>query len=388
MATSSAAFQVLTAIAFGDAFDKVAIASGDTRNELLRLAERHRVQGLVAEALTKSDLDLTEDTRGWIEEHRRALGIAYLSRMAETARLAAHFADAGIEAIALKGDTLALALYAPHPALRQSIDIDLLVAPENFEKAERVLHTAGYTRDTPSPSIPASADSMARYLCNAYEYSHAEDGHQVELHHRLLGDPHAMAVPFVDLLANSETTMIGGRHVRSLGRDHLALYLCAHAAGHMFFRLKWLADIVRLFDRLDAEGIAHVVAKARLGRCEGPVLAAIALIEHLSDRRYACIGALERNHYAPLVKRAMSALSSPERADAFTLQDLPDDLAHFAFAWRLAPGWRSRAFAAMQHLVNHQDLATLKRGVAWAPLYAVLGRPLALARWLTRKPAA
>ena len=84
----------------------------------------------------------------------------------------------------------------------------------------------------------------------------------------------------------------------------------------------------------------------------------------------------------------MSALSSPERADAFTLQDLPDDLAHLVFAWRLAPGWRSRAFAAMQHLVNHQDLATLKRGVAWAPLYAVLGRPLALARWLTRKPAA
>jgi hypothetical protein len=36
---------------------------------------------------------------------------------------------------------------------------------------------------------------MVRYLLNAYEYEHPETGFKIELHHRLLANPHVLNGP-------------------------------------------------------------------------------------------------------------------------------------------------------------------------------------------------
>lgn len=354
--------------------------------KLVALAERHRVQGLVAEALVRLPAGkIPADIAAWAAAEKRNLAIAYLTRMAELSRLVGLFSAHGIPTIALKGNTLAQALYAPHPELRQSIDIDLIVAPERVADAERVVIAAGYVRDLPLPSVPPSADSMARYICNAYEYAHPELGQRVELHHRLVVDPCSLAVPFDDLLERSEGTRVGDTVVRSLAADDLAIYLCAHAAGHLFFRLKWLADLVRVLDRLPARDVGRLLDRGKQLRCEGACVVTLLLIETLTERRFECLDDATRAAMKRLIPTAMAAIQSKERADVFAFADVPDDLAHLVFSLRIAPDWRSRRFAVLMRLVNHRDLATLGLGVAWAPVYAILGRPLALGRWLTRK---
>lgn len=353
---------------------------------VLVLARRHRVEGLVWQHVTGRGLALPAGIKAEFEADRRSLSLGYLSQVAETRRICGLLGGTGIGVLVLKGCAIAQRLYAPRPELRHSIDIDLLVAPERLEAAEAVLLAEGYERVTPGPRLPASASSMARHLLHAYEYVH-ESGHKVELHHRLLADPYRLAMPFDRLLRNSEAIAIGDGAMRGLGLVDDFLYCCCHAANHAFFRLKWLADVHRIVALLGAEGfLGEAVREARRSGCLPHVLLSLRLLGRLRAREIEVEGCeAEARRADRLVPYALRALAGEARDEGrLRLIDVGEDLREMLYGMRLAPDARSRRFKALQHLANHEDLSSLRLGADWAWVYAVLGRPLALKRWIAR----
>lgn len=351
------------------------------------LAGRHRVEGLLWRAIADGEVHPPAEIAHAIEAANRDWSLTFLAQLGETARIVRLLDENSIAAISLKGCTLALELYAPRPELRNSIDIDLLVAPATYDKAQDVLRRAGYVRKTPAETTPASADSMARHLLNASAFERADDGIRIELHHRLL-DPYLFNVDFAELLANARSVTVGDTRVRTLGCDDLAVYLCAHAAMHAFFRLKWLVDLVALFDRIGEAGIVRALARASDVGCRRHVELALLMSERFAGRRHGPLSERARVGLDGLARRASAAMVGEARESSrFAIGDVAADLVALGYALRLAPGWPSRRHEILWHLVNHKDLSVLRLSREWVLLYAALGRPLALGRWLLRSVA-
>ncbi|MEQ1717680.1 MAG: nucleotidyltransferase family protein, partial [Hyphomicrobium sp.] len=236
-------FAILRAICLGANSGSSEFATQTMDWSLLRrLSTRHRVDGLMWQQFaTQGTTHRTTQPpvliRAAFEQSSKELAFAALRQIRETLQLTALLEKCGYPVITLKGCALGQELYDGRPELRHANDIDLLVAPEDFAAVEGVLSAQGYERTTPSGAMPPSADSMARYLSHAYTYTHPAKNLYIELHHRPLSDPDCFAVPFADLLGRSRWVTIGNSRVRCLGREDLFVFLCAHAAGHAFFRL-------------------------------------------------------------------------------------------------------------------------------------------------------
>lgn len=353
---------------------------------VLALARRHRVVGLVWQDILDRGLEPSAAVRLGFEGDRRELSLTYLSQVAETQRLCGLLEAKAIGVLVLKGCAIAQRLYAPRPELRHSIDIDLLVPADRLETAEAVLLAEGYQRVTPGPRLPASASSMARHLLHAFEYAHA-DGHKVELHHRLLADPYRLAHSFDRLMSASERIPIGDGCLRGLGPIDDFLYCCCHAANHAFFRLKWIADVGRMVDRLGESGLSEAIGQARSSGCERHVVLSLLVLGRLQGKAIGLPGSeAEARRVEGLVPYAIRAITGEARdSGRLRLADVGEDLREMIYGVRLAPDARSRRFKALQHLANHEDLSSLQLGAGWAWTYAILGRPLALKRWALRK---
>ena len=360
--------------------------------ELERLAARHRTEGIVGDTVSALPPGrVPTETADSFSKARRALSYAYLSQLGETLRLSNLLHNVGIASIALKGPALAKTYYAPHPERRHAVDIDILVDPADFTLADRVLRREGYHRISPDFDPPKAAESMVRHLLNAFEYSHFERGTKVELHHRLLSNPYILAIPFPDLLRHSVEVRIGQGSVRALGGNALIAYLSAHAAGHAFFRLKWLADIHRVFLSMTPEDIYDALAEARRWGCDRPVVLSLLLEEKLSGSSSRTLEPELRNQVTPLVSHCIRALLMPEYQGEHVLRDLPSDLRTAFYGGQLGNNWRSQLFPLLRLLAHSDDTRVIKLGVEWSLLYAVLGRPLAAYRLLCRtfmKPSA
>lgn len=352
---------------------------------LRRLSARHRIDGLVWQCLTTGvGFAAPPQVLESLKQSCQRQIFTYLSQLAETSRLSGLIEAEGVAAIALKGCALGQELYAPNPQLRQSQDIDLLVPAEDFGTVERLLAAEGYVRRSPDPAMPTSADSMARYLANAFEYVHPDKGLLVELHHRPMKDPQVLGAAFGELAARSRWIEIGSGRVRCLGVDDMLVYLCCHAAGHAFFRLKWLADIARLLERSPELDMASVLAHARRLGGERQVALTFRMLEELTGRRWLAQGATEPARLRQLIAYSLGAMKRPEDEEDFRFSHLPGRMRELGFGMRLAASWRSRQALLLTHLCHPSDLQVVKLGAEWRWLYAVLGRPLAAGRLLQR----
>jgi len=111
---------------------------------IARHAREHRLRPLL-HARAKSwafapPTDLADD---WAAAYRRS-ALRALQQKAELARLGRTMAESGIEAMVLKGGAIAWRGWFD-PALRPMRDLDLLVGPENAERAQQALRDLGYT---------------------------------------------------------------------------------------------------------------------------------------------------------------------------------------------------------------------------------------------------
>jgi hypothetical protein len=138
-----------------------------------------------------------------------------------TAEVVEAFRSAGIRSILLKGPAVARWLY-DEGAVRSYLDCDLLVAPQDFESAERIMVDLGFRREG-LDTIPGDWPKHARAW-------YRDDGGNVDLHRTLFG----AGVPDDELWGvlspRTERISVGGSEVETLTEPGRALVLVLHAA--------------------------------------------------------------------------------------------------------------------------------------------------------------
>lgn len=196
-----------------------------------------------------------------------------LAMAADVVRIQHAFDAPGIPSLLLKGVALAQLAYGSFTR-KHNRDIDLYV-PRGFALAAmQRLEAEAYALAEPM----AQLDDAQRHMLVAYAREavlvHRVTRHSVELHWQFTDNPLLLdgigAQP-----PTQEVMLFPGGVVRTLAKDDLFAYLCAHGASHSWSRLKWLADLNALLAReSDAELVRlyrHAQARGA-GLCAGQAL--------------------------------------------------------------------------------------------------------------------
>jgi Uncharacterised nucleotidyltransferase len=209
------------------------------------LAGHHGVLGVIDAALPQSARELAK--------RRLAIDELWQSHLTQSLQTAvAALAEVGVDACALKGPVLAARLY-PTPVSRSCLDIDLLVRPEDCDRAVRALERVGYR---------APMRESARYLRRYSHHvglSHAGLA-PLELHFRAY-EGFGVTLPSRVLLGRAKPFPLSAtQSVLVPSPEDELLYLAVHAAGHSFIRLVWLFDLkllVRRYPAIDWDRVAR-----------------------------------------------------------------------------------------------------------------------------------
>jgi Uncharacterised nucleotidyltransferase len=151
------------------------------------------------------------------------------------------FADHKVPVLALKGITLAQAVYG-NPALRDAGDLDLLIDPADARRAMALLESLGYQAHQPVP-LTANQQKAWVHFKSEQHYHHPQHGIELDLHWRLVDQQSGFTLDFADLWARRTTVMLYNRPVATLGPEDGLLYLALHGAKHGWIALKWLCDL-------------------------------------------------------------------------------------------------------------------------------------------------
>lgn len=333
-------------------------ADGVDGAALVALARRHRIATRSADALAAAIALHDPAAAAVLGAHVRRRRLAALDRTARMAALSTALTSAGIRHLGIKGPVLAQQLYGD-VAARDSKDIDLLVDPGAMPRASAVFARLGYA-DIAPPNRGGSAGKHVTYAGNGIE---------VEVHTRLFDVDALTPLSFAVLWPRRARVLLGGTAVPALSDADTLLYLCAHGAEHVWFRLKWLEDIARIVTRADARLVLDAaLALARQTGAEALLAAASRLVGDVLGIDCPEIVPETRASRA-LVRLSKEALAAPAELAAappigWILRKLP-------VQWGMARTWRYRG-----GLIRHLVLAPRDFDAALPPRLSWLRLPL------------
>jgi hypothetical protein len=227
---------------------------------LLQAAEAHGVMPLLygllnrlcPESVPSAVLEPLRD-----QYHHNALRNLFMA--GELVKVLNLFEANGIIAIPFKGPTLAACAHG-NLALRQFVDLDLLLRKRDLPRATELLAGQGYR----SP-LPIRSDQQASYLESIGQLPFVKQSGpiMVELHAALMPRGFAFAMEFERLVKRLKPIELGGKQVQTLCPGDLLLVLCAHGAKHLWICLGWIGDIARLLQRQDGLDWPQIQRQAR-----------------------------------------------------------------------------------------------------------------------------
>jgi hypothetical protein len=242
-----------------------ALATAPDWSCLISGAQRHLLGPLLLAGLQACDPPCAPASV--IAELRRQAAAAArrgLAQIAEIERLSRAFAAAGVRMLVLKGVVLSIQLYGD-PTLRGGRDIDILIDPSEMRRADATLVGLGYR--SPFATLSRREAESYRHWIKEVQYVHPVSGVCLELHHRPSDNPALLDWDFATLWSEREELWVRNALIATLPRNHLALYLCAHGAGHCWERLRWLLDLAELLRQPGSVDAAIEAADAAgLGR--------------------------------------------------------------------------------------------------------------------------
>ena len=163
----------------------------------------------------------------WVLEQLRTahqeLAARSLMLTAELVRVVTALAGASIPALPYKGPTLAALVYGD-VALRQFIDLDILVSLREFDAARDTMALLGY-----APEHAMSATRARRFSSTGHEESFVSQTARVELQWRLADAYYGAKVSFDDMWPGRRSMTFAGTDVMTLGAEDLLLALCVTA---------------------------------------------------------------------------------------------------------------------------------------------------------------
>lgn len=133
---------------------------------------------------------------------------------------------AGIEVIILKGAALALDVYGSFSE-RPMSDLDILVRPEESERARAVLLDTGWTSD----QLP---EARQDFYQGHHHMAPLKDAHgtelKLEIHTSLFAEHDPFVIDSAELWESSVLREVGDRRIRVLAQRYQLLHLCVHFA--------------------------------------------------------------------------------------------------------------------------------------------------------------
>ncbi|HYW14850.1 MAG TPA: nucleotidyltransferase family protein [Allosphingosinicella sp.] len=238
-----------------------AAAAGADWDLVARIAERHRVEGLVWAALRNSDLLVPPEARERLQAAADRIARQNLVLAAESLRLTGLLERAQVRHLFVKGISLSILAYGSI-APKMGWDIDLLVPPGSVETAAEALEGAGYRLLLPSG--PAGRRRLGLWHLHWKESVWVSPGGRltVELHSRLNDNP--LLLPGIGPDSPSRQVEVSkGRFLATLRTDELFAYLCVHGASSAWFRLKWIADVGALIGGCPPEEVERLYRRSQ-----------------------------------------------------------------------------------------------------------------------------
>ncbi len=220
-----------------------ALASGAVDWEVLpALLRRHGLQ-----ALGVSHLAAVRDripAPVWTELHAGAMAARAdaLAQWAELLRILRRCEETGVNAIPYKGPVLGWEAYGDLGA-RPSVDLDLLIRPDQFERASDALRGLGYQ---PEYRFSRARERWFRSVDGDYPFPHTDTGGLVELHVRAMSRRFGPQPSTAELWTRRRETTVLGTPIVLLGEDDLFYLQVVHGAKHRWERLEWLAATAEL----------------------------------------------------------------------------------------------------------------------------------------------
>lgn len=245
-------------------------------------------------------------------------------RLADATRRALlTLAAAGIDAVALKGLTLAERAYGSLFA-REVRDLDLLVAPDRLDAARAALMADGY-RWLERDFSPRAARSYRRRKTHFTLHDDAHGVH-LELHWALLRAPDLAGRRLAEMWERSTPGSFMGAPLRQLAPDDELLMLLLHGSKHGWSDLIWLCDVVAWLRRAPAVDWDALYGRARALRAERFIALGVLMVGALLSVPLPAV-AVRPAEQMP----GMAALTAAFCADYFGARPPPGALTPDAF---------------------------------------------------------
>jgi hypothetical protein len=204
---------------------------------LIAFAEDHSVLGLASARLASFDENLIPaDSRESLRAWRRAYTLFTMNLTAEMFRLFVGFAQAGVEALVIKGPVLSERCYGD-PGLRQYGDLDLIVRDAEIQRATELMIRFGY-----EPSVPLTA-IQAKKIPGEYVFRQTSTKLLVEFHTELTFRYHPRPLPLENIFKRQARAEIDSHLLPALSPEDELVLICIHGAKHFWEQLSYIADV-------------------------------------------------------------------------------------------------------------------------------------------------
>ena len=359
------------------------LAPAIDEQRFLECVHRHRVAPLVLHNLRQHPPGIFPQTLlDELLRQQRRNAFQALAATQELHRLTVALRAAGIVSLPLKGIAVALRYYG-NASLRHSGDIDIWVAPQDLPRSLQLLRDVGYAVPDHSKALTAVQQRYLQSVTYHEEYRHPQ-GHRLELHWRLEGNPHGPVEDIAGIFQRSEPLNIGTLQIPAFGAEDLLLYLCSHGSKHAWFRLKWLFDLPNLLESREWDWPA-LFAKAERERCLIHLHIGLLLAQQLCGWQAPApvLAAWEEDR--SLQRRAAycyRALNDPENWWTLRMPMLKEAQRQLGYLRGLHSSWRGRAWLWYRNATCEADWQVLPLPDACFYLYFPLHPLLVLARRL------
>lgn len=235
-------------------------------------------------------------------------------------------AASGISMLLLKGPHLAATLY-DDPLQRVYCDLDILVKPEHYYRAAKILLANDFKL------FSFNRRRLASEKADYQLQMRSPRGVVVELH-RALADASQFRSDIEGFSERSEEFKFGELNVRGLGTEDLLLHLCLHFGKRHFMtsEKKHLLDIALLLKKKDISW---------------PVFLARVRFAHCRCIAYYCLLAVRAQHGAVIPDDLLASLK-PNRLRKILLDKFIDPRVFPIYRYnRAIPGFRERVVNLM-----------------------------------------
>lgn len=210
-------------------------------DRVLRLAITQGLFPLVYNTLNNLDrASVPEYVIKTLQQHCIKNALKVVSLTNEIVRIINQMDENEIQPLILKGSPLSVKINEDS-VFRPSNDIDILVDPLEFSRAEKILEQMGYKRYSPDFSLTPRQQKAYFERHHHFEYFHQKRAISVELHWRI----RSFNIKRFPTSSNLSTQRINiaGCLVPVMDDEYWLMFLMIHGYKHMWSRLRWLYDI-------------------------------------------------------------------------------------------------------------------------------------------------